>query len=155
MSYGALEYRQGTASASDIKTHLTACDARFDPLLSSRVDVASYAAKLAEHAETFEAWRGGALAGLVAAYFNGQAGSFAFISSVSVVADVKGAGVATRLMHDCLDAARRQGLRYAELQVSRASSAAIALYRKLGFAESGGDTATLTMRLPFADPAHR
>ncbi len=155
MNTDAIDYRQGTAAAADIQTHLRACDTRYRPPLSSRVDIAAYAVKLADNAVTFEAWRGAALIGLVAAYLNDPASRAGFISSVSVAADATGAGIATRLIRACIDAAEGAGLQHVELHVYRASDAAVALYRKLGFVESGGDTETMTMRLTLSEPTQR
>lgn len=153
MSADTIDYREDSASAADIEAHLRACDARYRPPLSSRVEIGAYATKLADSAVTFEAWRGPILVGLVAAYLNDLASRSGFISSVSVDAGATGAGIASRLLRTCIDAARALGMHRINLQVSRASDGATALYRKLGFVESGGDTETTTMQLTLTDPA--
>ncbi|MEO6365900.1 MAG: GNAT family N-acetyltransferase [Luteimonas sp.] len=155
MSTDAIDYRQGSASAADIQAHLHACDACFHIPLSQRVDIPAYSAKLADNAVTFEAWRGAVLVGLVAAYFNDPAVRPGFISNVSVDPDAIGAGIASRLLQAFIDAAQARRLQQIELHVSPKADAAVALYRKLGFVESGGDTETLTMRLTLTDPTQR
>ena len=104
----SMQYRRDTATTDDVHAHLTRCDADFTPPLSARLDLGDYAAKLAERAARFEAWDGGRLVGLVAAYVTPGA-SEAFISNVSVVPELRGHGVAAALVGDCIDRARGSG----------------------------------------------
>src|SRR3954467_11552719 len=146
-----LEYRRDTATTDDVHAHLTRCDADFTPPLSARLDLRDYAAKLAERAARFEAWDGGQLVGLVAAYVTPGAPE-AFISNVSVVSELRGHGVATALVADCIDRARGAGAGTLKLEVATADTAAGRFYEKLGF--TGRDpepadrpTTTLTLEL--------
>lgn len=147
MSTAAIEYRQGTASVDDIHAHLAACSARHRPALAPRIDLPEYAQKIFRNAVTFEAWAGGALVGLVAAYLNDTAGRTGYVTNVSVTAEHAGRGVASRLMQACVARAAATGMRSLALEVGTANAAAIALYRKLGFAVSGDNGDFTTMRL--------
>jgi ribosomal protein S18 acetylase RimI-like enzyme len=121
------------ASVAEIRAHLARCDAHFIPPLSARVDLGAYAEKIANHAERFEAWSTGALAGLVAAYANDPGRSGVFVTSVSVVPELRGGGVGRRLMENCIHHARRTGFERLSLRVDREQAAAIALYERCGF----------------------
>src|SRR5262249_10600899 len=129
--------------------HLTHCDADFTPPLSARLDLGDYAAKLAERAACFEAWDGGQLVGLVAAYVTPGAPE-AFISNVSVVYELRGHGVASALVADCIDCARASGAATLTLEVATADRAARRLYEKLGFTDrkpEAADRPTTTLTL--------
>lgn len=128
---------RNTASPAAIHAHLRECDARFTPPLSARVDLASYAGKLAARADRFEAWDGGRLVGLVAAYLTSTVSEKGFISSVSVTSDFGGNGLASVLMQECRETARSRGLKGLALDVSAADSGAQAFYRKSGFKVAG------------------
>jgi ribosomal protein S18 acetylase RimI-like enzyme len=146
-----LQYRRDTATADDVRAHLTRCDADFTPPLSARLDLRDYAAKLAERAARFEAWDGGRLVGLVAAYVTPGAPE-AFISNVSVVSELRGRGVAATLVADCIDRARVSGAATVRLEVATADAAAGRFYEKLGFTEREPETpdrpiTTLTLDL--------
>src|SRR4051812_21528381 len=133
----SLQYRRDTATSDDVHAHLTRCDADFTPPLSARLDLREYAAKLAERAARFEAWEGGELVGLVAAYVTPGAAE-AFISNVSVESELRGKGVAAALVADCMDGARGSGAATLKLEVATADRAAGRFYEKLGF--TGRDT---------------
>jgi ribosomal protein S18 acetylase RimI-like enzyme len=130
----SLQYRRDTATSDDVHAHLTRCDADFTPPLSARLDLGNYAAKLAERAARFEAWDGGRLVGLVAAYVTPGAPN-AFISNVSVVPELRGNGVAAALVADCIDRARGSGAATITLEVATADRAAVRFYEKLGFTD--------------------
>lgn len=147
MTGAAVEYREGTASVEQIHAHLAACSARHRPALAPRVDLAEYARKIGRNAVTFEAWSGGALVGLVATYLNDAAGGTGYVTNVSVTADYAGQGVASRLMQACLARAAASGMRCLALEVGKANTGAIALYRKLGFEVSGNNGDFTTMKL--------
>jgi ribosomal protein S18 acetylase RimI-like enzyme len=147
----SLEYRRDTATTDDVHAHLTRCDADFTPPLSARLDLGTYAAKLAERAARFEAWDGGRLVGLVAAYVTPGAPE-AFISNVSVVSELRGHGVAATLVERCIDRARGVGAATLRLEVATADRAAGRFYEKLGFTDRGPEaadrpTTTLTLDL--------
>lgn len=139
------DYRRNTASAATIAGHLWACDQHFVPPLSGRVAIDSYAQKLADRAERFEAWVTDGLIGLVAAYCNDPDRQTAFISSVSVEARWQGSGIASQLVGACVASVRTLGFTRLALEVDRRNTAAVALYGRLGFVAEGTDGPIITM----------
>jgi ribosomal protein S18 acetylase RimI-like enzyme len=142
-----VSFERNRASAAEIRAHLSACDTGFVPRLSSRVELEVYAGKLAAHAERFEAWVSGRLVGLVAVYCNDTASGRAFVTSVSVLPDHQGGGIASALLRQSLEHARRHGLRSVELEVDARSLAAGRLYRRHGFATLHTDGTSETLHL--------
>jgi ribosomal protein S18 acetylase RimI-like enzyme len=147
-----LRHADNAASAAEIAEHLARCDSRFVPRLSARVDIAAYAAKIAAQAMRFEAWSGGELIGLVAAYCNdGARGAAraAFITSVSVLEAWAGAGIAAALVRRCCEYAKLQSLGQVRLEVAAGNAGAIRLYERCGFsvAERSADRLTMTIDL--------
>ena len=142
----ALLYRTNSATAEGIARHLLGCDAEFVSALGARTDIAAYAGKLVERALRFEAWAGGTLVGLVAAYA-GQEGEGAYITNVSVLPGWQRRGIGTRLMRDCLAHARRGGLPLVRLELRAGNRAALKLYEGLGFCADDPGEQTLRMRL--------
>lgn len=143
-------YLRDAATAAEIERHLAACDAGFVPPLTARVCLADYARKLERRAARFEAWAGGELVGLVAAYCDGAAGPLAYVTNVSVVPRVRGAGVADRLMVLCLEHAAALGFGSAELRVGAANARALRFYARHGFARIADEGGELLLRRTLA-----
>jgi ribosomal protein S18 acetylase RimI-like enzyme/SAM-dependent methyltransferase len=118
------------ASPAEIALHLIECSAAFVPPLAGRIDIAEYAAKLAERAVRFEAWDGMGVVGLVAAY---DGGSNVFISNVSVAPGFRGQGIAKTLLRTCLQQMASAPRRRIQLEVNQGNAAAIRLYESMGF----------------------
>src|SRR3954464_2531712 len=96
-----VRYRRDTATTDDVHAHLTRCDADFTPPLSARLDLADYAAKLADRAARFEGGEGVRLVGLVgAAHAPGPPG--AFISNARLFPELRAPGLPGRLGADCI-----------------------------------------------------
>lgn len=131
-----IEFCVNRASVSQLVAHLSHCDVDFVPPLSGRVNIESYAQKIANTAIRFEAWAGGELAGLVAAYCNDDSGHVAFITSVSVRSLWQGRGIASRLLACCRQHARGLGFVRIELEVDSRNHAAIRVYERHRFAPS-------------------
>ncbi|RJG02936.1 GNAT family N-acetyltransferase [Noviherbaspirillum sedimenti] len=121
------------ASVTEIATHLMRCDADFVPALSSRTDISSYAHKIAGNAARFEAWADGILIGLVAAYCNDSERRVAYITSVSVLKERQGSGIASRLLEQCIEHVKDQGFARVELEVDSQNGGATRLYEKKHF----------------------
>lgn len=145
--------RQGSATADAVESLLRACDAAFIPPLSGRVEIGAYARKIAAHARLFEAWDGAQLAGLLALYCNDSATGTAFVTSVSVAPGHARRGIADALLRQAIAAARAAGMTRIALETGPANLAALALYRKHGFAitHTSGDTLRLQLIL---SPTH-
>lgn len=135
-----------TADAASVQAHLLRCADSFIPPLRERVDVARYSEKIALHATTFEAWNGGALIGLVAAYANDPSTGFAFVTSVSVDGDHVGRGIARQLIRECLAYATSHGFDAVRLEVATNNEAALRLYESSGFRTTDAAGTTLTMQ---------
>jgi ribosomal protein S18 acetylase RimI-like enzyme len=141
-----VEYRTDTADWRTVAQHLARCDADFVPPLSGRVVLEDYARKIAANAARFEAWSGGTLVGLVAAYLDDGARR-AFITSVSVLRERTGEGIAGRLMRQCIEHATAAGLREIRLEVAGDNAPALRLYRACGFVACAGGASLVTMAL--------
>lgn len=129
----AVEYRSNEASAEQIAEHLSRCDAEFTPPLSGRVEINDYAKKIASQAMRFEAWSGGTLVGLAAAYCNDQETHIAYITSVSVLREWTSKGIAVRLVGQCVEHAKVSGMQQISLEVAACNTPAIKVYEKSGF----------------------
>jgi ribosomal protein S18 acetylase RimI-like enzyme len=121
------------ASCSDLKRHLRACDPTFMPPLSERLDIGEYSAKLAANATRFEAWADHELIGLIAAYCNAADKHVAYITSVSVLSQQQGKGIAADLFERCIVYIRNIGFKCIELEVNSGNNAAVGLYARFGF----------------------
>lgn len=129
----ALSFRKNHADMEVLVIHLNRCDKLFVPQLSERVNIEAYAKKILANAMRFEAWHEQVLIGLVAAYCNDPEKQSAYITSVSLLPEWQGQGVATRLLDDCVRHFRVTGFDELELEVDQGNLAAIALYQKFGF----------------------
>lgn len=142
-------YRTQTANIQNVSKHLKRCDRTFSPALSSRLDINDYAKKIIEKAQTFEAWTNDELIGLIATYCNSSDRVTAFITSVSVLPEWHGKGVATQLLTNCILSMQTLGFGYIELEVGAKNKTAIALYSKHGFTitEHNADVHKMTSNL--------
>lgn len=128
-----VEYLLNRATKAEIAEHLSRCDAAFVPPLSGRVEINDYAKKITSKAMRFEAWSGDTLVGLVAAYCNDQEKRIAYITSVSVLREWTGKGIAANLIKQCIEHAETSGMRQISLEVASDNMHAIKLYEKSGF----------------------
>ena len=123
----------------------------FSPRLSLKVDIGDYSRKISAKAQTFEAWFGDTLVGLVAAYLNDSRARSGFITNVSVAKAFMGRGIASALLDRCLDRSRQEGMEVIGLEVSMESREAIRLYEKLGFSELERKGEIVLMRLTISE----
>jgi ribosomal protein S18 acetylase RimI-like enzyme len=149
METGNFTYKVKSAAEKEIFLHLNECSNNFTPPLSDRTDLASYAKKLFENAETFEAWNGDRLIGLIAGYFSKDETKTFFISNVSVIKEYSGKGIASRLLKDCISCCKENDYFVLTLEVNRHNSPAVAYYKKYRFRqyESKGDQLFLKLEL--------
>jgi ribosomal protein S18 acetylase RimI-like enzyme len=148
-----LELRLNEASEAEIAEHLLYCDASFTPPLTGRVEIRSYAHKIAGKATRFEAWADDTLVGLVAAYCNDNERRTAYITSVSVVKGWRGKGVASHLLEQCIVRARELGFACIELEVETRNIGAVKLYGRSGFMINRVDGLAAIMRLDIGKEA--
>lgn len=138
----------GRSGSADVLRHLRAHDDAFQPPLSSRVNLADYARKLADRAVRLEAWVGDDLVGLVAVYCNSIDHDAAFVSNVSVLADHAGRGIARQLMQAAIAHVLGLGFSSLYLEVDRRAVVAVRLYQSLGFQPTAElEDGTIVMRL--------
>jgi ribosomal protein S18 acetylase RimI-like enzyme len=130
------EYKVKSATMQDIFLHLMNCDQNFIPPLSQKVDLNEYAKKLNDKSITFEAWSENMLVGLVAAYMNNEHEQTAYVSSVSLMKEYTGKGIASELMKMCHQYAEQHNFRIIKLEVNISNIPAISLYKKIGYIET-------------------
>jgi ribosomal protein S18 acetylase RimI-like enzyme len=142
-----VKYRLDKASEAEIAEHLLSCDADFVPPLSGRVEINDYAKKIAGKAARFEAWSDGRLVGLVAVYCNDPEKRIAYITSVSVLRESMGRGIAKNLMKQCIARVKALGMHQVSLEVASVNMPAIGLYEKSGFVAGRTKAPFVTMAL--------
>jgi GNAT superfamily N-acetyltransferase/SAM-dependent methyltransferase len=142
-----VEFCLNKAAEAAIANHLLDCDVDFIPPLSERVEIYSYAHKIAGNAMRFEAWACGMLVGLVAAYCNDRECRVAHITNVSVLRRWQGERIASRLLEQCIRHVKEHGFEYVELEVDVENAGAIALYEKNGFVINTVNGRTALMHL--------
>ncbi len=145
-----VEYVRNRGSEAQIAEHLSTCDADFVPALSARVDIDQYAAKIRNKATRFEAWSGGVLVGLVAAYLNDSEDRVAYVTSVSVLRDWMGQGIGAHLMSQCIAQATASGMHQITLEVGRDNAPAVRLYERSGFRAGSENPPFIRMHLMLA-----
>jgi ribosomal protein S18 acetylase RimI-like enzyme len=143
----SIELRVNSATATEIAAHLAKTDDAFLPRLSERVDINDYAMKIVENAERFEAWGGGSLIGLVAVYCNDAAARTAYITSVSVLAEYRNQGLASKLLVECVEFVKRKHLVGISLDVDSENQRAVELYEAKGFTVVDTTGRTIRMHL--------
>lgn len=132
-----IQYNMNKADAAEIAGHLALCDADFIPVLSARTRIEDYAQKIASRACRFEAWAEGTLVGLVAAYFGTEEPRVIHVTSVSVLSDWTGHGIAASLIERCFARAVKLGIGRVTLEVAETNAPAAGLYEKFGFQPIG------------------
>lgn len=142
-----VEYLSNKASVAEIADHLSCCDADFVPPLSGRVEVNDYAEKIVSRAMRFEAWSGGTIVGLAAIYCNDLENRIAYITSISVLKEWMGKGIATQLMNFCIEYAKTSDMQQIHLEVASGNTPAIRLYERNGFATGRASTPFFSMSL--------
>jgi ribosomal protein S18 acetylase RimI-like enzyme len=141
----AIQYTMNRADAAEISGHLAHCDADFIPVLSDRVRIEDYAHKIATRACRFEAWTEYTLVGLVAAYFGTEEPRVIHVTSVSVLREWAGHGIAAALMKHCFEKATESGIGRITLEVAETNAPATGLYEKFGFHAIGRNGQFVTM----------
>ena len=144
-----VNYMLNHASRAQISRHLSQCDDDFVQSLSDRVEIDDYSGKIADKATRFEAWTDVDLIGLVAIYANDTESRVAFVTSVSVLPQWQGRGIASKLMRRCIEYVKEICFRSIELEVVSDNVCAIRLYEKMGFVvdETRGRFATMSLNI--------
>ncbi len=135
MSITGITFKTNTASEHDILSHLSECNNSFIPPLNNKVDLTSYAKKIAEKAITFEAWNEHSLMGLLAAYFNDSAKRTGYITNISIVPTLTGKGIGSVLLQNCINYGAKENYCEIKLEVNKLNIKAISLYKKYNFVQ--------------------
>lgn len=117
---------------TELEMFLYKVDEDFEPALSSRVDLKSYARKLMDNAIIFKACDKLNVIGLVACYANDPSKVNAYIPFVAVNRDYRGRGVGRVLLNKVITELKGDGFKNLSLTV-RKTSKAFYLYKNLGF----------------------
>lgn len=125
-------YKINESTIEDIVEHLNLCDLDFIPKLSSKVNIVDYSIKLFEKANRFEAWKKNKLVGLVALYYNFEE-NLGFITSVSVLHEYNGNGIAKKLFEFVIAQIKELKFKKLLLEVNKSNYGAIKLYEHFNF----------------------
>jgi ribosomal protein S18 acetylase RimI-like enzyme len=137
METDKIKYKIKTASEQSILIHLRECNDNFSPPLVERVDVEGYSRKIWSKSITFEAWLDDLLIGLLAAYFDEGPNHSVYITNVSVMKDFTKLGIASELLHNCIEYAINKDFRQISLEVYKENTPAISLYKRFEFKNNG------------------
>jgi ribosomal protein S18 acetylase RimI-like enzyme len=74
---------------------------------------------------------------------------------VSVARERSGEGIATRLLEDCIQHARRAGFTLIRLSVNRGNAAAVRLYESCGFSAEPAQGSDIQMTLDLSEVPER
>lgn len=141
-------YKKNTATFADVEQLFQNC--AFDPPLESYTDVPAYIKKILAHAQRFECWVDGELAGLVAIYCNDTKTRKAFITMVCVLPKYTGRGIAKELLNKAIAHSKEDGFTIIGLEVTDNNLRAVEIYKKLGFAVEGRRGHIIDMTLTLA-----
>jgi len=83
----------------------------------------------------------------VAAYCNDQKNLITYITSVSVLREIIGKGIAACLMKHCIEHAKSLGMKQICLEVAYDNAAAIGLYKKFNFIMEKANEPLISMNL--------
>jgi ribosomal-protein-alanine N-acetyltransferase len=144
-------YKNKHADADAIQAHLNRCKDDFIPSLDITVNIRAYAKKIAENTITFEVWQNNNLIGLIAAYLNDENHHLGFITNVSVEKEYAGKGIASQLLTNCINFARKKEYKEIALEVNLNNQQAIKLYEKFLFKEKAINDNLKTMYVNLQD----
>jgi len=133
--------------ASEIELFLYDIDNDFSPPLSSRMNIANYAAKIIEKATIFSINDQGRLNAFVAVYCNDTDRKFAYLTIMAVGKQYRGKGIAFILLRTCIEYLKMLNFNYLKLEVYKNNPRAIAIYKNFGFEIIDENNTSFFMRL--------
>lgn len=142
----SIEYKKNTSSFDAVLVHLLHVDRTYYIPLSERVNLREYSQKIIDKAIRQEAWLNGILVGLVAYYINLTQDAL-FVTNVSVSPEIRGLGVASKLMQILQEDASCLHMSKIDLV---ADSSVVGFYMKNGYSIIGkeqDDTYYMSHRL--------
>lgn len=120
-------------SAEQIYKFLFAVDGCFPTPLSKKQNLLYLAEKLRDYATIFAVEEQNEIVAMVAGYTENLTDNMAYISVVATLPKARGKGYARTLVKQFLDMCQNKCIRSAHLYTDKSNTAAIALYKKLGF----------------------
>lgn len=133
------------SSQARIKRQLEELDCFFVPSLSGRVDIDSYALKLAEKARIIYARNGSVDCGHCAYYIN-ESEEFAYITSIGVNPNYHNRGIGRRMIERMHLECHEMGVDCIRLKVHCGNIKAIAFYKNVGFEGASIEGEWITMQ---------
>lgn len=112
---------------------LQRADAEFSPPLSYRVDLYDYSKKLAKEAINIFIISNGSDVAHAAFYCNDRIDRVAYLSSIAVISDYQGLGIAEELLTMVFNKCVAVKMRFIRLEVDPRNVKAVKFYHKLGF----------------------
>lgn len=129
-----IRYEINKADRINIEKHLRKCSELYKPPLDTYVDIPKYAEKIANFADTFEAWHNDEIVALIACYLNDEGRKEGYITSVSTNESFQGQGISQNLFSRLFDNVTEKGFIQLALEVNKKNIKAINFYEKIGFA---------------------
>ena len=129
---------RNSATAEEILDHLNRTGTRHARWIQRSTPLVDYALKLSSEAHNLELWENKALIGLLS-YYQSSANDEIFITNVSVDEQHQSKGLATHLLREVLEEARKiEGIKRLRLEVDQSNGRALRIYERIGFCESPG-----------------
>lgn len=125
-------------TAEEVEALLQRAHEEASPSFAPPIDVCAYAKEITDHARITGLRADGTLIAFLAFYCNDPERRLAYISMLLVRSDYRGRGLARRLVQQSLHYLTQAGFLVCRLEVGKNNREAIALYRKMGFTETGG-----------------
>lgn len=117
-----------------LQSILLELDKLFDPVLSSRTNLQQYAEKINKYANLELAIdHNKNITGLLAYYCNNQQTKIGFITLLGVLPEYQNAGIAKKLLLNCISGCIREKMKIVTVKTEVANSKAISFYQKNGF----------------------
>lgn len=118
-----------------IETFLRKVDSSFPVALSQKQNLHSFAAKLHDKATLCVEFHNQKILGMVAGYIKNTIGNRAYITVVATLEEAQRRGLAGKLMKEFMIICKEEGLEAVHLYTAPTNTAAVNMYRKLGFVE--------------------
>lgn len=137
--------RVNCSKIDDILFHFSKCNHSFNPPLQTYVNIEEYAEKIFHNAVRVEYWKNKVLSGLLAVYYNDDIYKIGFITNVSVLPELHGKGIASKLLKKAVRIGKSKEFVRVNLEVMKNNGAALRLYKRNGFIIAKENTETFDM----------
>lgn len=124
-----------TIDVNSIEVFLRRVDGDFPVPLSQKQDLGLFARKLLEKATLCVAANETGITSMVAGYTENLTGAMAYVSIAATLPEARGQGLASGLMKEFIGICREKHIPAVHLYAVPTNTAAMELYRRLGFVE--------------------